>query len=153
MQSKEDIESKKLIQNMESILTNNPEFFWFIKSKIGKVNLLWSFPNDDDSIQKNINLFLNQDETLSFIKTLRNKYYSKNSISSYIFIGSRLFISDMITKLPIYESIFKNASQKYNIDWKLLAAISYQESKWNNDAVSPTGVRGLMMLTKSTIGI
>ena len=36
------------------------------------------------------------------------------------------------------------------MDWKLLAAISYQESKWNNNAISPTGVRGLMMLTKNT---
>ena len=56
----------------------------------------------------------------------------------------------MITKLPTYEVLFKKASQEYNLDWKLLAAISYQESKWNNNAVSPTGVRGLMMLTKST---
>ena len=56
----------------------------------------------------------------------------------------------MITKLPNYESLFKQASDKYGLDWKLLAAISYQESKWDNDAVSPTGVRGLMMLTKST---
>ena len=29
-------------------------------------------------------------------------------------------------------------------------SISYQESKWNNEAISPTGVKGLMMLTKNT---
>jgi len=56
----------------------------------------------------------------------------------------------MTTKLPIYEGKFKEAANLYNLDWKLLAAISYQESKWNNNAVSPTGVKGLMMLTKST---
>jgi membrane-bound lytic murein transglycosylase F len=38
----------------------------------------------------------------------------------------------------------------YHIDWQLLAAMSYQESFWNPDAVSPTGVRGLMMLTRLT---
>ena len=56
----------------------------------------------------------------------------------------------MTTKLPIYEDKFKEAASVYNLDWKLLAAISYQESKWNNNAISPTGVKGLMMLTKST---
>ena len=121
-----------------------------IKKKIGNVKLVWSFPNDDGSIKNNVIVFLESDNTKSFINQLRNRYYSENSISSYIFIGSRLFISDMITKLPTYEVLFKKASQEYNLDWKLLAAISYQESKWNNNAVSPTGVRGLMMLTKST---
>ncbi len=37
-----------------------------------------------------------------------------------------------------------------DLDWQLLAAISYQESKWDPNAVSPTGVRGLMMLTNAT---
>ena len=56
----------------------------------------------------------------------------------------------MITKLPKYEPLFKKAAEDNNLDWKLLASISYQESKWNNDAVSPTGVKGVMMLTQNT---
>jgi membrane-bound lytic murein transglycosylase F len=36
------------------------------------------------------------------------------------------------------------------MDWHLLAAVAYQESHWNPKAKSPTGVRGLMMLTLST---
>lgn len=44
------------------------------------------------------------------------------------------------------------AGEKYNIDWKLLAAMGYQESHWNPKAVSPTGVRGIMMLTQQTAG-
>ena len=121
-----------------------------IKSNTVKVSLVWDIPNDDGTIRDNINGFLKLKTTKNFISNLKKKYYSKNNISSYIFIGSRIFISDMITKLPNYESLFKQASDKYGLDWKLLAAISYQESKWDNDAVSPTGVRGLMMLTKST---
>ena len=34
------------------------------------------------------------------------------------------------------------------MDWRLLAAVGYQESHWDPDAVSPTGVKGLMMLTQ-----
>ena len=121
-----------------------------IKKVIGNINLLWKFSTDDGSLQNNLFKFLELDETLSFITNLNNKYYAKNAISSYIFIGSRIFISDMITKLPVYESQFKKAASINDLDWKLLAAISYQESKWNNDAISPTGVKGLMMLTKNT---
>jgi len=36
------------------------------------------------------------------------------------------------------------------VDWRLLAAVGYQESHWNPKAVSPTGVRGMMMLTRAT---
>jgi len=106
-----------------------------IKKVLGKVNLVWNFPNDDGSILENAKYYLESKDSKKFINMLKEKYYSKNSISSYIFIGSRVFISDMLTKLPRYESLFKNASDKYKLDWKLLASISYQESKWNNNAV------------------
>ena len=36
------------------------------------------------------------------------------------------------------------------MEWQLLAAIAYQESHWDPQATSPSGVRGLMMLTQST---
>jgi membrane-bound lytic murein transglycosylase F len=36
------------------------------------------------------------------------------------------------------------------LDWQLIAAQSYQESHWNPRAKSPTGVRGMMMLTLET---
>ena len=121
-----------------------------IKTNLGKVILVWDFQGDDGSILADVNTFFEKEDTKEFISSLKDKYYSKNSISSYIFIGSRLFISDMITKLPKYESLFKKASEDNNLDWKLLASISYQESKWNNDAVSPTGVKGVMMLTQNT---
>ena len=121
-----------------------------IRTNLGKVILVWDFQGDDGSILADINSFFEREDTQEFISGLKDKYYSKNSISSYIFIGSRLFISDMITKLPKYESLFKKASEDNNLDWKLLASISYQESKWNNDAVSPTGVKGVMMLTQNT---
>ncbi|MGD8839487.1 MAG: transglycosylase SLT domain-containing protein, partial [Gammaproteobacteria bacterium] len=52
--------------------------------------------------------------------------------------------------LPKYEPLFKEAGKKVGLDWRLLAAIGYQESLWNERAKSPTGVRGLMMLTQAT---
>lgn len=53
-------------------------------------------------------------------------------------------------RLPQWLDDMKAAAAEFDLDWQLLAAISYQESHWKADARSPTGVRGLMMLTKDT---
>ncbi len=53
-------------------------------------------------------------------------------------------------RLPTYETLFRQTAEQFNIDWHLLAALSYQESHWNPRAKSPTGVRGMMMLTLDT---
>lgn len=45
---------------------------------------------------------------------------------------------------------FHEAQRETGIDWRLLAAVGYQESQWDAHATSPTGVRGLMMLTAQT---
>lgn len=60
------------------------------------------------------------------------------------------FLSRSQTLLPKYIRLFKNAQEVTDIDWRLLAALSYQESHWDNYSTSPTNVRGLMMLTEQT---
>ena len=64
--------------------------------------------------------------------------------------GAKLFASRIESRLPRWEDMLRDAGADNNIDWLLLAAISYQESHWNSRAVSNTGVRGLMMLTQAT---
>jgi membrane-bound lytic murein transglycosylase F len=60
------------------------------------------------------------------------------------------FLARRETTLPIYVQTFKEAQELTEIDWRLLAALGFQESHWNPVATSPTGVRGLMMLTSIT---
>ena len=60
------------------------------------------------------------------------------------------FYSHWETRLPEFRTDFIQAAAEHGLEWPLLSAIGYQESKWRADAVSPTGVRGLMMLTRST---
>ena len=55
-----------------------------------------------------------------------------------------------ITLLRDLVGFFHAAQQDTGLDWRLLAAVAYQESQWNAHAVSPTGVRGIMMLTADT---
>ena len=54
------------------------------------------------------------------------------------------------TRLPQYRRQFEGVAKAYKISWTLLAAQAYQESRWDPHAVSPTGVRGIMMLTRNT---
>ena len=66
------------------------------------------------------------------------------------YYDTRAFLRSVDTKLNRYINFFKDAAHMHALDWKLLAAMSYQESHWNPRARSPTGVRGMMMLTTET---
>lgn len=58
--------------------------------------------------------------------------------------------ADVAAVLPLYREAFVESARRSGLDWRLLAAVGYQESRWNPGARSPTGVRGLMMLTTDT---
>lgn len=64
--------------------------------------------------------------------------------------GALQFAGNIKRRLPLYEKLIREVATEHDIEWELLAAVSYQESHWNPDAVSPTGVKGMMMLTEAT---
>lgn len=80
------------------------------------------------------------------LKQLYDKYFGH--VQKFNYVDTKLFIKATATKLPKYEAMFKQYA--LDLDWRLLAALSYQESLWNPRAKSPTGVRGIMMLTLPT---
>jgi membrane-bound lytic murein transglycosylase F len=63
---------------------------------------------------------------------------------------SREFHIHVAERLPRYRSWFEQAAAQTGIDWRMLAAIGYQESKWDPQADSGEGARGVMMLTADT---
>ena len=66
------------------------------------------------------------------------------------YVGSQAFVRHFESRLPNYRAFFLRAAEETGVDWRLLAAMAYQESHWNPEAVSSTGVRGMMMLTQAT---
>ncbi|MDD2743217.1 MAG: membrane-bound lytic murein transglycosylase MltF [Rhodocyclaceae bacterium] len=60
------------------------------------------------------------------------------------------FFADIRTTLPKYLKYFQAAQVVSGIDWRLIAAVAYQESHWDPNATSHTNVRGIMMLTEET---
>ncbi|OOF09046.1 lytic transglycosylase F [Salinivibrio sp. PR5] len=77
---------------------------------------------------------------------LEEKYFGH--VDQFDYVDTRAFLRAIESKLPKWEPLFKKYANEF--DWRLLAALSYQESHWNPRAISPTGVRGMMMLTLPT---
>ncbi len=77
-----------------------------------------------------------------------NRYYGY--INEFDYYDTRVFLDRVEDRLKTYAPLFKEAASETGFSWQLLAAISYQESHWDPRAVSPTGVRGLFMLTQPT---
>lgn len=65
-------------------------------------------------------------------------------------VATITFQEQVRDRLPKYRLLFEAAADQFGFDWRLLAAVGYQESHWDAQAVSPTGVRGIMMLTRNT---
>lgn len=86
---------------------------------------------------------INEDGTLA---RLEEKYLGHGD--GFDYVDTRSFLRAVDNVLPDLQPLFEKYAE--NIDWRLLAAISYQESHWDAQATSPTGVRGLMMLTRNT---
>jgi membrane-bound lytic murein transglycosylase F len=111
--------------------------------------LAWGMRRSDDmSLQVAVNTFFEVIENSGYLDQLIEKYFGH--IRRFDYVDSRAIHRRIQTHLPQYESILKAAALAYDYDWRLLAAIAYQESHWNPEAVSSTGVRGLMMLTQAT---
>lgn len=111
--------------------------------------LAWAFPQDpDDSLYRAASGFFERIRNDGTLTHLIEKYYGH--LSRFDYVGTRTYMRHITERLPKYRQLFEEAAAEHNVDWRLLAAIGYQESHWNPRAVSPTGVRGLMMLTLDT---
>lgn len=76
-----------------------------------------------------------------------DRFYKQSALDDY---SVNHFKDTFAGRLPLYQNAFEDEAKKYNHDWELLAVISYQESHLNPEAISPTGVQGIMMLTQDT---
>jgi membrane-bound lytic murein transglycosylase F len=111
--------------------------------------LAWAFPlSDDDSLYQAASRFLEDMRQSGELAHLIERHYGPASRFNPINLAA--YIEKITTDLPRYRDIFQEAGRRYLLDWRLLAALSYQESYWDPAAVSPTGVRGIMMLTETT---
>ena len=111
--------------------------------------LAWAFPRESGhTLLEKADEFLIEYEREGLLAQVKDRYYGYTEKFDYV--GTRNFIRHYESRLPRYRQMFEEAGAQWGVDWSLLAAIAYQESHWRAGAVSPTGVRGIMMLTEDT---
>lgn len=112
--------------------------------------LAWAFPpGDDRSLIEQAETYFNQLRMTGRLDQLMERYYGH--VNDFDYVETRRYLAHIEKRLPKYQDWFIKAEKKTGLDWRLLAAIGYQESHWNPKAVSPTGVRGIMMITRDTM--
>jgi membrane-bound lytic murein transglycosylase F len=112
-------------------------------------DLAWAFPgNVDSELMKQAQIFFTTIQQDGTLHRLLDRYYGHNSRLDKM--DAAAFVTRINTVLPRYRRIFNEAATLTGIDWRLLAALSYQESQWDPLATSYTNVRGMMMLTGDT---
>ncbi len=119
---------------------------------LGKpLTMAWAFPADRSlALVEAANHFLTELHEAGEFDALVARYFGHDDYLEYV--GTRTFLAHVDERLPDYDELFREAARKTDFDWKLLAAMGYQESHWDPLATSPTGVRGMMMLTNATAG-
>ena len=112
-----------------------------------KVEVVWLLPpNNSDRLMSKLLAFWHKERRAGTLEHLNEKYFGH--VKRFDYVDTRAFIRAIDNILPEYRSFFEEYSGE--LDWRKLAAASYQESHWNPSARSPTGVRGMMMLTQPT---
>ncbi len=108
----------------------------------------WVSPRLDSGFTRLLQRFFGKAETVSLVTQLRERYFGHVTRLDEADVLSILRLRRV--RLPALKPYFYLAERQTGIDWRLLAALAYQESRWDAQARSFTSVRGIMMLTEQT---
>lgn len=109
----------------------------------------WAFPRaTDDSLYVAAIQFFNQARASGELDQILERHFGH--VGQFDYQDVRGMLLHVAQRLPALQPAFEEAARQTGTDWRLLAAVGYQESRWDPLAVSPTGVRGVMMLTNDT---
>ncbi|MGB5327600.1 MAG: membrane-bound lytic murein transglycosylase MltF [Gammaproteobacteria bacterium] len=111
-------------------------------------SLGWMMSNERSDLKAAIDAWFEPFQQAGDLASLLEKYYG--FFETFDYVDTRRFIKQIKKRFPKYQALFKEAAAKYDLPYLLLSAQAYQESHWRANARSPTGVRGMMMLTLET---
>lgn len=108
----------------------------------------WYLPNGLEALADQATDWMDSDAGHAAIEAMNERYY--DYIGEFDFVDLRALNRRIDDRLPNFIDLFLEAERSTGMSADLLAALAYQESHWDPSAVSPTGVRGIMMLTRNT---
>jgi membrane-bound lytic murein transglycosylase F len=113
-----------------------------------KREVAWAVSARFPALQQELDRFLERAKRDGTIARLAARYLP--DARQFQRVDASAFLDSVRSLLPQWRAIFHDAQEHTDIEWRLLAAIAYQESKWDPYATSETGVRGFMQITEET---
>tara|TARA_B100000678_G_scaffold284661_1_gene286538 strand:+ start:1779 stop:3335 length:1557 start_codon:yes stop_codon:yes gene_type:complete len=110
--------------------------------------LAWAIAPQSRDLEEYLKAWFQNAHQAGLLYDLDERYYGH--LEQFDYVDISVFRRRIESRLPEYEVAFRDAAGENGLDWTMLAAQGYQESHWDPKAKSPTGVRGLMMLTLIT---
>jgi membrane-bound lytic murein transglycosylase F len=107
--------------------------------------LQWVVRANSPDLLTAANDFLNSARASGLLSAIEQRTTSESL--QFDALEAQRFRQDIAQRLPELQALFQQAAQASGLDWRLIAAVGYQESKWQMQAVSSEGARGIMMLT------
>jgi membrane-bound lytic murein transglycosylase F len=114
----------------------------------GSQSLAWAASARDSDFLLEVDSYFSRLNSDGELAGIVKRYYGRSEDME--FASAPVFMRHLQSRLPLYKKWFEEAAVESSQDWRLLAAIGYQESKWNPRASSAAGAKGLMQLTVDT---
>ncbi|EGG98620.1 Transglycosylase2C Slt family [gamma proteobacterium IMCC2047] len=134
-----------------TIVSINQRYFPELRVRFAlgkKDELAWALPKGANELRQEAVNWLTAYKADGKMAKWRELYYGHVTLFDYVDIQA--FKRRIKERFPKYRQLFEQAAEENELSFTLLAAQAYQESHWNPKAKSPTGVRGMMMLTWPT---
>ncbi|MFT6850781.1 MAG: membrane-bound lytic murein transglycosylase F [Sphingobacteriales bacterium] len=110
--------------------------------------IAWAVRKDSPDLTNAVNSWLKQIKKKNLFYVLYAKYYRNQKLKLKT-INSEFF-SPNTGKISPYDKTIKKYAKKIDWDWRIIASLIYQESKFDPCAESWTGAKGLMQLMPTT---
>lgn len=138
-----------IVPSIDAAASRNIFLYYDVGFTVGaKRDLAWAVAPLQLKLRDELDAYFAQAARDGLLKRLADRYFSNTRQVERIDAG--VFQERIRNLLPEYRSIFQRAQVATGVEWRLLAAIAYQESQWDPFATSETGVRGLMQITEDT---
>lgn len=138
-----------LVSSLQAAVARNVHLDFDVAFAAGpKLTLAWLVPAGDEKLRQRADAFFARARKSGLIARLAHRYFEHAGEVQRIDAG--VFQDRIKSVLPGYRKLFFEAQEAFGIEWRLLAAVAYQESQWEPLATSESGVRGFMQLTEET---
>ena len=107
-------------------------------------NMVWAVPMKNEYLVNYVNVFLQDIKRNGRYQDIERRHYRSYHIEPFL-------DSDLkANALSPYDDIVKKYGNFTGVDWRLLSAIIYQESRYNMATTSMRNAKGLMQVLEST---